>query len=240
MTETEIQKKIEEIKLAIEKKDYGIKYYEPNNVRECTAPDGTKFLLILYMDDCSSSTDFGGNSIYIAGEIFYHGFDDNEKLESEYFDKIQELANTEGRYLKNYIYEIHDLLSSIDGFFNCSMSMMDDQVEIYNIIHETDYSDYFYSEESEKMIDIEDFTPISDNELKTIDFKGTSYYLIDHYIDGDDDIDNLDGDEYAVSFDATPDAYGCYDTVILKFENGKVKDVIESDKYYNSTNSDLK
>lgn len=60
------------------------------------------------------------------------------------------------------------------------------------------------------------------------------------FFEKDKAIDNLDGDEYAVSFDATPDAYGCYDTVILKFENGKVKDVIESDKYYDSTNSYLK
>lgn len=45
---------------------------------------------------------------------------------------------------------------------------------------------------------------------------------------------------YAVSVEAKPNTYGCYDMVIFTLDNGKVIDIRESDKQYDSTNDEIK
>ena len=232
MTKEDIEKKIEEIKLAISKKDYEIEYYEPNNIREHTAPDGTVFLMI-YGDDAGCGGDFGGNSINIAGEEFYCSFDEDSSLESSYFNKIYKLAKTEDFNADDYIDEIKDLIYSIDGFFSPYQTDTEQQVYLYNLINGTDYEG-FYMDETDTMIDKDDFCPISPDYYDTIVYNGNSYYLITNS-------DNLQENEtYAVSVEAKPNAYGCYDMVIFTLDNGKVIDISESDKQYDSTNDKIR
>ncbi len=228
MTRKDIEQKIREIKSAIEKKDYTISYDEPNNIGEHEAPDGSTFYVVYDMDDARSSTYFGSNEIEIAGETFSCELEWGE-WESDYFDEIQE--EYDGDDADDYIEEIKDIISEIDGFLAGEYSDMDSQIEVYEVMNNCSIDHYYWYEDTEKPMDVNNFKPVESVCSETVDFDGQSYYVVEGGMDDDEIV--------AVPSDAEPDCNGCYKTVILVVEDGEVVDENSNDQYFNSTEGEL-
>ena len=228
MTREDIEQKIADIKTAIKKKEYKIYYDGPNNIREHEAPDGSTFYVVYDMDDAKSSTYFGSNEIEIAGESFSCELEWGE-WESDYFNQIEEEYGEDDA--DDYIEEIKDIISDIDGFLAGEYKEMDDQIAAYELMNNCSIDSYYWYEDNERPMDACDFEPIESVCDETIDFGGKTYYVVE----GDLDDDGI----VAVPSDADPDCYGCYETVILVVKNGEVVDVEDNDQMFNSTENEL-
>ena len=228
MTFEDIEQKIREIKSAIERKEYTITYDEPNNISECEAPDGSTFYVVYDMDSPRNSTFFGSNEIQIAGESFSCELEWGE-WESEYFDKIEEEYGEDDA--DDFIEEIKDLISDIDGFLSGEYKDLDEQISAYEVMNNCTIDDYYWYEDNEKPMDVDDFDPVESVCNETVEFDGKTYYVVDG--------DCEDEEMVAVSSEAKPDCYGCYETVRLILEDGKVVDVEDNDQLYNSTENEL-
>lgn len=144
MTREDIEQKIREIKSAIEKKDYTISYDEANNIREHEAPDGSTYYVVYDMDDARSSTYFGSNEIEIAGESFSCELERGE-WESDYFTRIEEEYGEEDA--DDYIEEIKDIISDIDGFLSGEYTDLDSQISAYEVMNNCTIDQYYWYED---------------------------------------------------------------------------------------------
>lgn len=228
MTREDIEQKIAEIKVAIERKDYQITYDEPNNISEHEAPDGSTFYLVNDMDGAKSSTSFGSNEIEIAGESFFCELEWGE-WESDFFNQIEEEYGEDDA--DDYIEEIKEIISDINEFLAGEYTDTDSQIEAYEVMNNCTVYNYYWYEDEDKPMDVVDFEPIESVCDETIDFKGNTYYIVEGGLDDDEII--------AVSADARPDCNGCYETVKLVVEEGGVVNVEDNSQLYNSTYNEL-
>lgn len=228
MTSEDIEQKIAEIKIAIQKKDYQITYDEPNNISEHEAPDGSTFYLVNDMDDARSSTYFGSNEIEIAGESFSCELEWGE-WESDYFNQIEEQYGEDDA--DDYIEEIKEIISDINGFMAGEYTDTDSQIEVYEVMNNCVIDNYYWYEDEDKPMDADEFEPIQSVCDETIDFNGNTYYVVEGGLDDDEII--------AVPSDAGPDCNGCYETMILVVEDGEIVNVEDNSQLFNSTYNEL-
>jgi len=153
MTLSDIEQKIKEIESAIQAKDYEITYESANNIKECDAPDGSTYLLVYDMDDARSSTYFGSNTIYIAGEEFTCELEFGE-WSSEYFDQIR--TEYGGDDDEDLIEVIQDILSEIDDFLVGEYTDLDSQVEAYQVMNHCTVEEYYWYEDNDRPMDYDD------------------------------------------------------------------------------------
>ena len=243
MTYEELTKKIQEIEEAIAAKDYTIDYYPPNFFQELTAPDGSSFILHVDMDGIRSSNDFGSNTIHIAGVSLECELEYGE-WKSKLFDEIEEkyeLPNGDFVDKDELVERIKDIVSKAKGFLSGTITeSADQQVKAYEVMNNCKIEEYFWYENDDHPMDIDEFIPIEDvcDDILHIDNK--KYYVVPESFEGNTLI--------AVSEDAKPDRYGLYETVKVvsnepidseKLDKLTSLNVIPYDKMFNSTECEL-
>lgn len=230
----EIKEKIEEIRTAIEKHDYQVDYEPANNIGRCFAPDGTECYVIENMDGPRSSTDFGRNSIDIAGETFCCELETGE-CESSYFNAIlEDYEAGEGEpSAEEVIDTIIELLDTTDDFLVGEYTDVGSQITAYELMNNCVIENYYWCEDYDRPMDADDFTPIEEANDGIVELDGQKYYLVAPYgIDDDEDL-------YGVLVDAKPDRQGRYDIVHFLTEDGQPVAIEDCCYQFDSTNYEL-
>lgn len=228
MTRKEIDQKILSIKNAIEAKEYRITYDEANNICCYEAPDGSCFYVVVDMDSARNSNYFGSNTLDIAEESFTCELEWGE-WESDFFDEINNSLDSEDA--DSIIDELKDLLRGVSGFLTGEHKGMDEQIEAYCIMNNCKIENYYWCEDYDKPMNVDDFIPINENNLDVMEYDGTRYYIVDN--------NSTDSEIIAVSEKQTPDCYGKYETVRLHIFEGKITGIRSNDEKYNSTDECL-
>ena len=208
MTYDEITKKVKEIKKAIKAGKYTIDYDEPNFVFEHTAPDGSKFYVLVDMDGVRSSNYFGENTIHVAGVSFKCELEEGE-WESKFFDEIEDSYELpKGKFVQKdeLIEKIKEIVSEANGFLTGSIAFDGDlQIQAYEVMMNCQIDEYFLDEIGDMPMDISDFVPVEKECKDIIHVDNKKYYVVPESIEGNTLI--------AVSEDAKPNRYGLYETV---------------------------
>lgn len=239
----EVRETIDSIIEAVQKGEYTVSYDEPNNIRECTAPDGRKFYKVLDLDDATSANDFGYCTVEVCGREFSCNLNSGD-YESDLFDELEDVYNDEGEfyYKENIIEEVVDAFNDRDDihFYRCDDD--DDIVMIYERCHDLEDIECYSEQDDECPIDIddEDVSYIVPKELNygTLEFNDRIFYLVtepDTY-----------GDEFALAVDSEtePDDQFCYPTVALTMKKNEAGELEVTSwepccKQYDATTQDI-
>ncbi len=230
MNYQEIQAKIQEIESAIENNNYTVTYCEPSNVVERTTLTGNTFYVVTDNDGPRGGNDFGSCTIHVAGISVTCDWGTGE-CSSTFFDQLAD------KYLDEYgdkvtrdeiIEEIQDQISCAEGFLLDEYTDTDSQIEAYEQATGKTVDDYYWVGDDDMPMSQEDFTPIDQCELETLEVNGKTYYIVD-----DDD----DEEVLAVAADAKPDDDGCYPVVAIDTETDEVDD--DYPDVYDSTNGEF-
>ena len=239
MNYKEIRETIDGIIDAITKGDYSVSYEEPNNIRECTAPDGRTFYKFVDMDDAKSSNDFGSCIVDVGDYVFSCDWG-NGDYESRLFDEFDEEYQLEdGSFIcKDDLIElVVDAFNERDDIYFGEYSDMDSQMELFARINQIANPEYYWCEDDDCPVDIDDdwtdYTAPKDLGYGTVIFEQVEYYLVEK--PSDVEREQL----HAVSCGTKPDDNGYFDTVLLEIshsEEGEMKVIAceQSDDYYNA------
>lgn len=127
---------------------------------------------------------------------------------------------------------LKDLLDNIEGFFTGENTEVEDQANIYNAINHLSVDEYYWWEDPDRPIDMEDFTPIDALDKEEIEFSGEKYYVVDGDIEFDDEV-------IGVSTKTKSNDQGLYETVKLLIEGGEVVAIEESEYAFNSSDDSV-
>lgn len=235
----EIKEIIDGIIEAVNKGDYSVSYEEPNNIRECTAPDGRTFYKFFDMDDARSSNDFGSCTVRVGDYEFSCDWE-NGDYESRLFDEIDdeyELEDGSYVYKEDLVELVVDAFNEKDDIFFGEYSDMDSQMNLFARINHIKDPEYYWCEDDCCPVDIDDdwaeYTAPEDLGYGTVSFEQDEYYLVEEpsYVDEEQ--------LYAVPCKAEPDDQGYFNTVLLSIsysENGEKKVIAceASNDYYNA------
>ena len=229
MTKEEVKKKIEEIEKAIEEKKYTVSYDLPNFIEECTGIDGSEFLVVKDLDDARNSNDFGGCEVKIAGITFYESLEPYDPMiECEFLDEVEEMEYDDDD-TEDYVEIIRDLIESIPEFVSpLDMDDIDGQVEAYKKMADCDIEDYYWYEDR-LPVDEDDFIPIEDSCVRSMEYNGKLYYVVE-----EDELEIIAVDSFVRA-----NRFSQYPAVKFILEDGNVKDVVKYSQWYNSTEGEL-
>ncbi len=235
----DVKASIDRIVKAIKKGDYKVSYEEPNNIRECTAPDGRTFYKQVDMDDARSSNEFGSCTVDVGGYEFSCDWETGE-YESDLFDDIDEEYELEdGSHIckEDLIELVIDALNEREDIFFGEYSDMDSQMDLYAMINHIKDPEYYWYEDDSCPVDINDgwidYTEPSKLDYGTVRFGGREYYLVE-------EPNNEEGEQlHAVDCDAVADDEGLFNTVLLEvsyLKDGEIKVTAceASDDFYNA------
>ena len=244
MEYTEVRAAIDAIIGAIREGKYEVCYEEANNIWECTAPDGRTFYKVVDMDGIKTSTDFGTCYVYVNEYSFTCDLGTGE-YESSLFDDIEnKYTLADGTTVKgdDLIEEIIDAFNHTDDICFGEYSSMDEQMEIFAMINNIKDPEYYWCEDSDCPIDIEDkwteFTPPIKLGYGTVVFNGEEYDFVEK---ADEEAEE---GVHAVRRGEAANDEGYFKTVLLTVEFGEggkinVTACEESEDLYNAVECEI-
>lgn len=239
MEYNEVREMMGKIIKSIKKGTYKISIDEANNIRSCTAPNGRTFYKVVDMDGVKSSNDFGTFYVEVEGYSFSCDLGTGE-YESDFFDEMEEeytLDDDTTVEKDELIDELIEVFNSREDIWFGEYAEMDWQMEIYAQFHNIKDPEYYWCEDSDCPVDIDDdwysYTAPKDLGIGTVYYNHRKYYLVE-------DPTEEDGEQlHAVHCQSVPDDQGLFPTVLLTMEykkNGKkvVVECEECDEQFNA------
>lgn len=223
----EARKTIDQIIEDLRNNNYSVSFDEPNNIKECTAPDGRTFYKFFDMDDVKTGNYFGSCNVDVEGYTFSCDLG-NGDYESDFFDELEdeyELEDGISISKDELIEEIIDAFNDQEDIYFGEYSDMDWQMDIYAKIYKIKNPEYYWCEDSDCPIDINDrwidYKTPKELEYGTVYFNHRKYYLVE--VPGKkEQTEKL----HAVHCTASPDDQGRFPTVLLELsykKKGKIR-----------------
>lgn len=203
MTSQEIEKARRDILEAIRNKDYEVSIEGPNNVDARKRRDGSEYLYIYDMDGVKSSTLFGSCTVEIAGYTFTNDF-----FEGTWTCDEDDLLDDD---------EIIEALEGIDGVLCGQYIYPEDQAVVYNAANGTNIEDYYWCEDDECPMDIDEMNDLDSFHWNTYEYEDETYYLVDDEINDADD--EHEGKRWGIGAYGEPDDFGKFDCMVLLFDD---------------------
>ena len=234
MEYSKVKDAIDSITKAVRKGNYKVSYDDPNFIVPCTAPDGRTFYKLVDHDSMKYSNDFGGCTVEVSGYTFYCDWG-NGDYESSFFDEIDEeydLENGSIVFKDDLIEKIIDTFNDRKDIFFGEYTDMDWQMEMYAKQNGIVDPEYYWWEDDDCPVDINDYTEPKDLGYGTVFIKHRKYYLVE-------EPDKVEGEQlHAVHCRQKPDDHARFSTVLLElsYKNGKMRIVAcnKSDDIYNA------
>lgn len=236
MEYSEAKQVTEDICMALKTKKYVVKYDEPNNIFECTAPDGRTFYKLVDMDDVRSSNDFGACHVCVntpEGDYNFSCDLGTGEYESDFFDELEdeyELADGPVVTRESIEEKVLDALYSCKDICFGECIDFDGQVDLWL----PDDAECYCSWEDDCPVDIDDcdFTYPKDLDYGTVYFEEREYYLVEKHT-------HQDGEQlHAVDSNSEAFDDGTFETVLLTMkylESGEMV-VTKCDECYDMYN----
>lgn len=145
----EAEKAVNEIVEAVKNGEYKVTYSSPENISECTNPDGSVYYKVYACDDATSSTNFGGCTVEAAGYSLYCDWGTGE-IECDIFDSL-DYGDVE-----SLTEDLSDAFLDTDDILCGTYTDMDDQEYVYKLIHGIKDAQFFFFDDPERPEDDED------------------------------------------------------------------------------------